>query len=70
MRNDPKGASCNIEFLDNKAREQVYIHFGDYEDFNDDEDYIFYFCDSKSDIKALMKQGIEDFIILDYELIY
>ena len=64
-----KGADCNIQFLGDNTSAKVYIHFGSYEDFDEDEDYIFYFCDSESDLKSLMKKGVEDFVILDYELI-
>lgn len=68
---DVLGANCLIKWKDEPDDDptEVYIHFGDYDDFDDDEDWIFYFCEDERELKSLMEEGVEDFVVLDYELV-
>jgi|TARA_R110000772_G_scaffold3463_7_gene12335 hypothetical protein len=61
----PVGARCNIRWKDDGKEYQVYIHFGDYDDFDDTESHIFFFCENEEELKTLD----EEFEILDYELV-
>jgi hypothetical protein len=61
----PVGARCNIRWKDDGKEWQVYIHFGDYDDFDDSESHIFFFCENEEELKNLD----EEFEILDYELV-
>jgi hypothetical protein len=81
----PIGALATIEWLDNGSTvENVYFSFSDgLEDTVDpdngdiiadhwgipDED-IFYFCTGLEDFKSLMTQGVEEFTVLEYDLVY
>ena len=74
------GAWCNIEWkvksdtfsgafkeaIDELKKEHVYIHFGDFSDFDEDEDHIFFFCEDEEELKNLDR---EDFKILNYKLV-
>ena len=76
--NYPIGAYATVKFLDDHQDfSQVYISFGQYDDeaeqdsYGIDDNSIFYYChDGEAGIKALMIEGAEDFIVLNYELAY
>jgi len=80
----PVGATCTIKWL-GEDEEPVYGYFfsfgesgefneetGDYDpDSNGFEDGdVFFHCDGEHDIKAYMTEGVEDFVVIDYELEY
>ncbi len=54
------------EIIDELKKEHVYIHFGDFSDFDEDEDHIFFFCEDEEELKNLDR---EDFKILNYKLV-
>jgi hypothetical protein len=62
------GAFCNIQWNDTKeVGTGYYIKFS--EDLFED-DNTFYYCKGVNDLKSLMNKGVEDFIVLKYELHY
>ena len=55
---------ATIQWLDNESTDQVVIKAGDFEELDDDD--VFYYVEDESDLKHLMKKGVEDFIIMSY----
>ena len=75
----PIGAYANIRWLDtNEEVDGYYFSFGEYDDEVDEDhdsygvrdDRIFFYCDGEHDLKSYMSKGVEDFVVLDYELEY
>jgi hypothetical protein len=79
----PIGATCTIKWLgeDSEPVDGYYFSFGQSEydeetgEYSDDghgvpDDAIFFYCDGEHALKSYMTEGIEDFIVLDYELEY
>ena len=56
----------------------MYFSFGEYNDDNEPEcdsfgvpdDRIFFYCEDERELKAFMTAGVEDFIVISYELKY
>lgn len=76
MKQEPIGANCLIKWLDTPDEiEEVYITFLGYEEGTPDlsgvgDDRIFYYSDGEHDLRSLMLEGIEDFVVVSYELCY
>lgn len=80
----PIGATCTIKWLDEDSEpvDGYYFSFGQYPEYDEDtgeygddgygvpDDAIFFYCDSEHALKSYMTKGVEDFIVLDYELEY
>jgi hypothetical protein len=79
----PIGATATIKWLgEDEVVDGYYFSFADAPEFDEDtEDYgndsygipddaIFFYCDGEHALKSYMTEGIEDFIVLDYELEY
>lgn len=71
------GATATIQYIDEKEPiEGVYFSFGEYDEDNNVDSYgindllIFFYCEGEEDMKSLMTEGAEDFIVLSYELEY
>lgn len=74
---EPLGAVATIQWKDDKSIiSNVFFSFKDEEnllrnkffDETDDDDNVFFYCDGEKDLKSFMVEGIEDFIVLSYEL--
>lgn len=81
----PIGATATVMWIhpdgtpeDGTEYSDVYFSFGDY-DFDVDEDHdsfgvrddrIFFYCDGEHALKSYMTAGMEDFVVLNYELEY
>ena len=59
----PLYVDCCIEWFDNKEHEDVKIKLSLDED--NDDDSIFYYCDSLKDLLSLIIEGKEDFKIIE-----
>ena len=57
-----KYANCRIEFLDTHEEYDVVIKLTSEID-EDEDDNIFYYCDSLNDLQSLTVEGAEDFVI-------
>lgn len=58
---------ATVQFLDdNSVIEGLLFKVGDADERDDD---IFYYLDFEGQIKDFMKKGVEDFIVLNYEVI-
>ena len=79
----PIGATCTIKWLgEDEPVDGYYFSFADAPEFDEDtgeygtdehgipDDAIFFYCDGEHALKSYMTEGIEDFIVLDYELEY
>ena len=80
----PIGATCTIKWLgeDSEPVEGYYFSFSESPEFDEDtEDYgndsygipddaIFFYCDGEHALRSYMTEGIEDFIVINYELEY
>jgi hypothetical protein len=73
------GADVVVRYLNEneEGKEfETYISFGVYDEekgtdsFGVRDDLIFFYCESEEDIKSLMTAGAEDFIVLNYDLLY
>jgi len=77
------GASATILWNgETEAVEGYFFSFGEQGEFNEETGYyeadsngyedddVFFHCDGEYSLKSYMVQGIEDFIVLDYELEY
>lgn len=60
---EPQYASCTIEFLDEHSSIETIIALDSSICENDDQ--IFYYCDSLNDLLSLTVEGMEDFIVTD-----
>ena len=76
---EPIGAYATIKWQDTGEEvDGYYFSFGEYDDDNEPDhdshgvrdDRIFFYCDDEGDLKSYMTEGMEDFIVLDYELEY
>ena len=65
-----KGAHCNIQWNDTKEiGTGYYIKFShDLGEEDEDDLDTFYYCKGEEDLKSLMVKGVEDFVVLKYEL--
>jgi hypothetical protein len=54
---------ATIKWLDNQEIQDVTIKVGDVEDNDDD---IFFYFDSESEIEEFKKEGVHDFIIINF----
>ena len=61
---DPKFASASIIWLEDKEQEDGYIFKMSSDVAEGEDDLIFYYCDSVSDLVSLTDEGAEDFVIL------
>ena len=81
--NQPIGATAIIKWLsDGEIVEGYFFSFGVEGEFNEEtggydsdsngfeDDSVFFWCDGESALKSYMIEGIEDFIVLSYELEY
>lgn len=80
----PIGAYATIQWKDDPEQTSggYYFSFGEHAEFDEEtEDYgedsfgmpdseIFFYCDGEQAIKSYMTSGMEDFIVLNYELAY
>jgi hypothetical protein len=79
----PIGATATIKWLgEDEVVDGYYFSFSDAPDFDEDtgdygadsynipDDAIFFYCDGEAALRSYMTEGIEDFIVLDYELEY
>lgn len=58
---EPRYAGVTIQFLDDGSLLDVTIKLNS--SVGEDDDEIFYYCDSLSDLLSLTEQGVEDFAI-------
>lgn len=64
---EPLYASCCIKYLDNSPLADVTIKLNN--ELDDQDDSLFYYCNSLTDLKSLCGFGINEFILTDvYEL--
>lgn len=70
----PIGAEATIKYLDDGTiLENVYFSFGEYIEERNEDSYgvndlnIFFYCEDEADMKSLMTEGGEDFVVLSYE---
>jgi hypothetical protein len=81
--NQPTGATATIKWLsDGEIVEGYFFSFGEEGEFNEQTgDYqpdsngfedgsVFFWCDGECALQSYMTEGIEDFIVLSYELEY
>ena len=61
---EPKFASASIVWLDSKDREDGYIFKLSSDVIKNEDDLIFFYCDSVGDLESLAVEGIEDFVII------
>jgi len=75
----PIGAHAVIQWLDTgDLGDSYYFSFGEYDDDNEPDcdsfgvrdDQIFFYCEDEDSLKSYMTKGAEDFIVLNYELVY
>jgi hypothetical protein len=75
----PIGAHVNIKWTyDDEEVDGYYISFGEYDEDNApycdsygvSDDRIFFYCDGEHALKSYMTKGVEDFVVLSYELEY
>lgn len=80
----PIGAITTIKWLgeDSDPVDGYYFSFGDYPEFDEDtgeygddghgvpDNAIFFYCDGEHALRSYMTEGIEDFVVLSYELEY
>ncbi len=79
----PIGATATIKWLnDGDIVEGYFFSFGDEGEFNEEtgeyesdsngfeDGSVFFWCDGEHALKSYMIKGVEDFIVLDYELEY
>ena len=67
-KEEPLYVSCCVKFLDNSPICDVTIKLDSGLDENDD--LLFYYCDSLSDLKSLCEFGVNEFILTDvYEFL-
>jgi hypothetical protein len=80
----PIGAYATIQWEDEPDQTigGYYFSFGDEPDFNNEtEEYgedsfgmpdseIFFYCNGEHQLKSYMTKGKEEFIVLDYQLVY
>ena len=64
---NPIGAYATIKWLDDGTVAHGY--FFNFDEGADD-DYSFFYCSGERDVKEAMIEGMEDFVVLDYELVY
>lgn len=63
-RNDePLYTSCCVKFLDNSPLCDVTIKLNN--ELDDQDDLVFYYCQSLTDLKSLCEFGVGDFILAD-----
>ena len=63
----PIGAYATIKWLDDGViGHNCFFNF----DEGADDDYSFFYCSGENDVKEAMTEGMEDFVVLDYELVY
>lgn len=63
-KHEPRYANCEIEWLDDHNKCEVTIKMSCDTDDNEDDD-IFYYCDSLKDLESLTEPGCEDFIVTE-----
>jgi hypothetical protein len=81
--NQPIGATATIKWLsDGEIVEGYFFSFGEEGEFNEqtgdyaldsngfEDGFVFFWCDGEHALKSYMTEGIEDFIVLSYELEY
>jgi hypothetical protein len=80
----PIGAYATIKWLgeDSDPVDGYYFSFGEYPEFDEDtgeygddgygvpDNAVFFYCGGEYSLKSYMTEGIEDFIVIDYELEY
>jgi len=75
----PIGAHVNIKWTyDDEEIDGYYISFGEYDEDNEPDcdsfgvpdNSIFFYCDGEHALKSYMTRGVEDFVVLSYELEY
>lgn len=68
------GAWALVQYLDDGSELEVYFSFGTYDEENNvdsygvNDDRIFFYCEGEEDLKSLMTEGMEDFIVKGYFL--
>lgn len=58
-----KEYTATIKWLDNQEMQDVTIKVGDVEENDDD---IFFYFDSEKEIEEFKKEGVHDFVIIDF----
>jgi hypothetical protein len=75
----PIGAYTTIQWLDTGEEvDGYYFSFGEYDEEVDEDhdsfgvpdDSIFFYCDGEHALKSYMTKGMEDFVVISYELVY
>ena len=75
----PIGAYTTIQWLDTSEEvDGYYFSFGEYDEEVDEDhdsfgvpdDRIFFYCDGEHALKSYMTKGMEDFVVISYELAY
>lgn len=67
-RQEPLYVSCCIKYLDNSPHADVTIKLNN--ELDNQDDLLFYYCNSLNGIKSLCDFGVEEFILTDvYELL-
>ena len=75
----PIGAHVHIKWTyDDEEIDGYYISFGEYDEDNESDcdsfgvpdESIFFYCDGEHALKSYMTKGMEDFVVLSYELEY
>lgn len=65
---EPLYASCCVKYLDNSPHADVTIKLNN--ELDDQDDLLFYYCNSLNGMKSLCDFGVEEFILTDvYELL-
>jgi hypothetical protein len=76
----PIGAWAIIQWKDTQAEDEVYISFGtwnenewngEYDSLGNRDDEVFFYCeDGEEELKSLVGNGNEDFVVLSYDIDY
>lgn len=75
----PIGANAVIRWLDTgEEGDSYYFSFGWYDEDNEPDhdsygvrdDRIFFYCEGEEGLKNYMVEGSEDFVVVNYELVY
>ena len=79
----PIGATATIKWRDdNETVSGYYFSFGEPPEFDDErgeygadsygvpDSSIFFYCDGEQALRSYMTEGMEDFVVLNYELEY
>jgi hypothetical protein len=76
---NPIGAHAVIRWLDTgEEGDSYYFSFGEYDEDNEPDhdshgvrdDKIFFYCEDEASLKSYMTEGMEDFVVVNYELEY